>query len=650
MTGVLLRCACVSLLVLLTACEGSPKGLEVLGRHLGGGISALGADAGAAGAPDACLAPAHLIHEIRGTGRSSPFVGQVVTIEGVVVGDFQPRDGDAFDTDLGGYYVQEEDADADADPRTSEGIFVSQRQPDVTVGQLVRVTGRVSDSDGETHLRSVSNLVTCAAAQELPTPATVTLPVADLDDLAAYVGMLVHFPQELVISEYFNYDRFGELVLSAPGPGRSRTYQPTSYLDPRDPAVNEALELAMRSRITLDDGRKAENPEIARHPAGGYFSLENRFRGGDVITGVTGVMSYAFGSYRVQPTADATYSERNPRPSDLPEVGGDLRAAVFNVLNYFEDFGGSGCGPHGSDGCRGADNMRELERQKAKIVAAVTTLDAHVVGLIEIENDGDQGALKDLVVALNAATAPGTYDYVDAGGPVGVDAIRVAIVYQPSAVIAVGDPAVLDVMAFLDPNGTGEDRNRAAIAQSFQATGSGERFTFVVNHFKSKGEACGRGDDDPVQGNCNATRTLAARVLLDWLESDPTGADDPDHMVVGDLNGYDHEDPIRQLEAGPDGVAGTRDDYVDLLDRFEGEYAYTYVFDGMLGYLDYALASPSLAAQVTGAAAWHINADEPDLLDYDLTFKRGAQSELFEPNPFRSSDHDPVVVGLALGR
>lgn len=628
---------------LLAACAGPSAGTASIARQ----VAATRA-AGATAAPAQCGAPATKIHAVQGSGPASELAGEVVTIEGIVVGDFQPGDGDELNTDLGGFYLQEEDRDADGDPRTSEGIYVWERRPDVAVGQLVRLTGRVSETDGLTLLRSVRDVVVCAETAALPTPALVTLPVDDLSHLESFEGMLVEFPQELVISEYFNFDRFGEVVLTAPGPGGSRVYQPTSFLDPVDPAIQDAAELVLRSRITLDDGRDAENPVPARHPAGGAFTRERAFRGGDVLTGVRGVLSYGFGTYRVEPTEGAGYVSRNPRPERPPDVGGTVRAGVFNVLNYFEDFGPVGCGPKGRDDCRGADDRREFERQRAKIIAAITTLDAHVVGLIEIENDADQGALRDLVEGLNDATARGTYDYVDAGGPVGIDAIRVAIVYRSSALRPVGAPAVLDDTGFLDPNDTGEDRNRAALAQTFEDLNSHARFTFVVNHLKSKGEACGRGDDDPVQGNCNLTRTLAARLLLNWLGSDPTRSGDPDFLVVGDLNSYDHEDPVRALGAGQDGVEGTEDDWVDLLRRFEGEGAYTYVFDGQLGYLDYAFASPTLAAQVTGAGAWHINADEPDLLDYDLTFKRGSQAQLYEPTPFRSSDHDPVLVGLTL--
>lgn len=638
-----LVCSCL----LFASCAGPLPDSE-LGRALGFTLATRANDGAGAQASGQCGAPALLINEIQGSGMESHLLGEVVTIEGIVVGDFQPNDGDEFATDLGGFNVQEEDDDADGNLLTSEGIFVAERRPDVRVGQLVRITGRVSESDGLTALRSVRDVVVCADDQELPAPAVVRLPVENMADLEAFEGMRVVFPQELVISEYFNFDRFGEVVLAVPSAGTARVYQPTSYLDPSDPTIADAIDLMGRSRITLDDGRGAENPDPARHPAGGAFTRDHAFRGGDVLVGVTGVLGFAFGGYRIQPTEDAAFVSRNPRPVEPPDVGGDLRAAVFNVLNYFEDFGSIGCGPEGLDDCRGADDQREFERQRAKIGAAITAMDAHVVGLIEIENDADQGALVDLVEGLNAATAPGTYDYVDTGGPVGIDAIKVAIVYQPAVVRVVGAPAVLDDLGFLDPNDTGEDRNRAALAQSFEDLASGATFTFVVNHFKSKGEACGRGDDDPLQGNCNRTRTLAARTLLDWLSSHPTGLDDPDYLVVGDLNGYDHEDPVLELTAGADAALDTADDYVDLLRRFEGEDAYTYLFDGQLGYLDYAFASPTLAAQVTGAAAWHVNADEPDLIDYDVTFKRPPQAELFEPTPFRSSDHDPVIVGMDL--
>ena len=119
-------------------------------------------------------------------------------------------------------------------------------------------------------------------------------------------------------------------------------------------------------------------------------------------------------------------------------------------------------------------------------------------------------------------------------------------------------------------------------------------------------------------------------------------------MIIGDLNSYDKEDPIDAIVAGSDDTVGTADDYTDLVRSFQGEDAYSYVFDGQIGYLDHALASADLVGQVTGTTVWHINADEADLIDYDTSFKQPAQDAIYAPDPYRSSDHDPVVVGLRL--
>ena len=176
--------------------------------------------------------------------------------------------------------------------------------------------------------------------------------------------------------------------------------------------------------------------------------------------------------------------------------------------------------------------------------------------------------------------------------------------------------------------------------------------TVAVNHLKSKGSDCnavGDPDTGDGSGNCNLTRKTAAEALVDWLDTDPTASGDSKYLIIGDLNSYDKEDPIDAIIAGPDDTPGTADDYTDTIYLFQTEAAYSYVFDGQTGYLDHALASPGLMTKVTGVAIWHINADEPDLIDYDMTFKRDAQDVIYAPDAYRSSDHDPIVVGISLG-
>jgi uncharacterized protein len=253
---------------------------------------------------------------------------------------------------------------------------------------------------------------------------------------------------------------------------------------------------------------------------------------------------------------------------------------------------------------------------------------------MEMENTPGVEPAADLVAGLNDIFGAGTYDYIDTG-VIGTDAIRLGFIYKPGVLTPVGNFEVLDSTD--DPRFI-DTANRPMLTQTFDEVATGERFTLSINHLKSKGSACvGDPDTGDGSGNCNGTRTAAAEAIVDFLATDPTGSGDPDHLVIGDLNSYDHEDPIDVLvNAG----------YTDLVKKYGGEHAYGYVFDGMVGYLDHALSNETLTPQVTGAAEWHINADEPDILDYNLDFGRSAA--FYSPDMYRSSDHDPVLVGLEL--
>jgi len=574
----------------------------------------------------ACGDMATLIHDIQGSGASSNDVGSVREIEGVVVGDFQ-----GFDH-LSGFFVQEEDTEADVNALTSEGIFVHDPANAVALelNDVVRVRGTVAEFFGLTEMTSLAAVIDCNATGTA-SAAPIALPVLATSDFEATEGMAVTFPQDLVIVEYFNFDRFGEVVLSS-----RRHVIPTAEFAPGSAEAILAEDEFLLDRITLNDGRGGSNPDPARHPNGDVFDLNNLFRGGDTLGNVTGVMDYSFGSYRIQPTHGADYTNANPRTSSPDNVGGGLKVATFNVLNYFTSLDNSGsiCGPEANMRCRGADNAGEFTRQRDKIIAAISAIDAGVVGLMEIENPLDDTPTADLVAGLNDATAPGTYDYIVTGG-IGTDAIRVALLYQPAAVTPLGSFAVLD--SIVDPS-FDDQRHRPMLVQSFTHNATGEVVTVGVNHLKSKGSACaGDPNTGDGQGNCNLTRAAAAEAIVDFMATDPTGSGSSNYLIVGDLNAYDKEDPIEILrDAG----------LTDLVLEYQGEHAYSYVFGARTGYLDYQLASPSLGPLVTGATVWHINADEADLIDYDTSFKKAAQDAIYAPDAYRSSDHDPVVVGL----
>lgn len=595
-----------------------------------------------------------LISQIQGATDISPCVGEEVLVEGVVVGDFEGPS-----PNLRGFYVQEEAADWDADPLTSEGIFVfNGNNNNVSLGDLVRVRGTVSEFQGQTQISAAQITIVGSGTVD---PVDVTMPFPSADYLERYEGMLVRFPMKLVVTEHFQLGRFGQVVMSA----EDRLYQPTSLYPPGPLAA--ALQAANDlNRIIVDDNLQNQNPDPILFGRGGNpLSASNTLRGGDSVTGLIGVMTYTWAgnaasgnAYRVRPVGDLSdlwpgggvpaFVAENPRPTAPPNVGGSITVVGMNLLNYFNTFSGCTNGlTGGATDCRGAENATEFARQTAKTVAAIVALNPTVLGVIEIENDGygPNSAIADLVNRLNAATAPGTYAFIDvdaATGQVdalGNDAIKVGIIYQPALVTPVGQTAALNTPAFIT-GGDSAPRNRAALAQAFAENASGGRFVVTVNHFKSKGSACDAPDAGDGQGNCNIVRTNAANTLAAWLATDPTGVNDPDVLIIGDLNSYAKEDPIRALEA---------QGYENLIERFGGPNAYSYVFNGQWGYLDYALANASLSAQITGVAEWHINADEPPVLDYNTNFKSAGQiSSLYAPDFYRTSDHDPVVVGLNL--
>lgn len=599
-------------------------------------------------AANACELPYTPIYTIQGSGPTTPLAGQVVTTLGVVIGDYE---GPA--PALRGFYIQ--DPVGDGDPATSDGIFVFNFDNNsVALGQIVRVTGTVGEFQDQTQISGVSSIIQCGEGSV--EPVDVQLPFPSADYLERYEGMLVRLPQTLYVTEHFQLGRFGQIVMSSGG----RLYQPTHLVEPGPAAL--ALQAQNNlNRIIIDDALNNQNPDPILFGRGGNpLSASNTLRGGDTAENIVGVMTYTWAgnaasgnAYRVRPVnalggGVPDFQPANPRPDQPADVGGTMKVAAFNLLNYFNTFSGctNGVGGAPTD-CRGAENLTEFNRQWPKTVAAILGMDVDVLGIIEIENDGygPTSAIQDLVDRLNAATAPGTYAFIDADAAtgqvnaLGTDAIKVGLIYRPANVTPVGTTAVLNTVEFVNGGDSGP-RNRATIAQTFAQNSTGAQVIVNVHHLKSKGSACDAPDIGDGQGNCAVVRTNAVLTLMDWLYTDPTGTGETDIMIVGDLNSYAQEDPIMAfLEFG----------FVNLAEAFIGPQSYSYVFDGQWGNLDYALASPSLAAQVTGVAEWHINADEPNVLDYNTNFKSPGQIiSLYAPDQFRASDHDPILVGLNL--
>jgi uncharacterized protein len=597
---------------------------------------------------DVCTLPFTPIYDIQGSGMATPLAGQTVTTQGVVIGDYE---GPA--PALRGFYIQ--DLIGDGNAETSDGVFVfNGNNNSVNLGDIVRLSGTAGEFQDQTQISNVVEIIPCGTGSV--EPVDVLMPFASATYLERYEGMLVRFPQTLYVTEHFQLGRFGQVVMSSGG----RLQQPTNMVEPGAPA--QALQAANNlNRIIVDDAINNQNPDPIVFGRGGLpLSASNTLRGGDTAAEIVGVMTYTWAgnaasgnAYRVRPInalggGIPNFQPANPRPEQPEDVGGTLKVTGFNVLNYFNTFGRNNC-TFGVDGaptdCRGADNELEFDRQAAKIVAAMMQMDADIVGLIEIENDGygPDSAIQDLVNRLNAATGAGTYALIDVDAEtgqlnaMGTDAIKVGFIYKPGTVTPVGMTAALNSEEFVTGGDSGP-RNRPALAQAFEENSTGGRLTVVVNHLKSKGSICDLPDTGDGQGNCNIVRLNAALLMAEWLRADPTGIGDPDVLIVGDLNSYAMEDPIMALEEFG---------FTNLILEFVGPDAYSYVFDGQWGYLDHALGSASLVSQVTGVTEYHINSDEPNVLDYNTNFKSPGQiTSLYAPDEFRASDHDPVIVGL----
>jgi uncharacterized repeat protein (TIGR01451 family) len=621
------------------------------------------------------------IHDVQGNGSATPIPGATVSVEGVVTANFQGT------SKLQGFFLQEEDADADADPLTSEGIliFCSSCPTPVAEGQRVRATGTVSEFNNMTEITASTapSVVVTDAANHLAevTPAPVDLPVAgDINTFyEACEGMLVTFVDTLTVSEYFELARFGHIELFEGG----RPRQFTEMSPPSVAGYAAHLDDLDRRRVILDDdnnrqnaylpafGGPADGSQFAFYPrANGGFSVGTQgvdfFRGGDLVNGLTGVLHWSFpgvapDTWRLRPTAaaPATFTVANPRPATPPAVGGAIKAVGMNLLNYFTTIDTTSssstgpCAPSMTLDCRGADSTAELTRQRDRASVVVCGLNADVFGFMELENTTATGTITDLLGAVNALCGGAhPYAFVNTGGTLGTDAIRVELIYRTGILSPVGS-ALVD----LDPI-----HNRPPTAQTFDVVDAanpafGQRFTVVANHFKSKGCPGSGADADANDGaGCfNGTRTAQASRLLTWISGTVVpAAGDPDVLLLGDFNSYPQETPVTTLTGGG---------FTDLETSLLGPAAYSYLFDGQLGHLDYAFASSSLVSQVTGVGPWHINADEVPLFDYndevfdspgEANFEEKPDGSALVPprvvwqpaSPYRASDHDPVLVGL----
>jgi predicted extracellular nuclease len=553
----------------------------------------------------AARSPQVAIGQIQGDGAQSPLAGQPVVLTATVSADF--RDG------LGGVFVQDA---GDGDPATSDGLFVRAAEgfefpAGLAPGRQCRFHGRVIEdtrgADSATTLLA-ERIDRCRDATPVPALALDALPA----DWEALEGMRVRIDAPLAITGTDAVQRFGELAVSFDG----RQWQPSEVARPGSPEHAAATARNARQRLLLDDGSQQRDPaQVA------WLDGREVPRVGGQVRGADGIVEPRHGGWRLQ-LATAPAIEAAPQPA-APQVPGNVRVAAFNLENLFNGDGQGGGFPTE----RGARTPQALDAQLAKLVATIRGLDPDVAALMELENDG-YGADSSLARLLRELNADGAqWRFVDAGHGPGADSIRVGLVYRGDRLVARGKPAVLE-------GGPFGDRSRVPLAQAFQRKGGGDEFVVVANHFKSKGcsEATGaEADQKDGQGCWNALRLDSAQRLHAWLQSAPLGKGRERVVILGDFNAYAMEDPVRWLreEGG----------WSDAFAAAGVERPWSYVYQGLSGRLDHALLSPALVPHLRGAAEWHLNADEADDAGY---------AGRNVPGPWRSSDHDPLLLGFDL--
>jgi 5'-nucleotidase (lipoprotein e(P4) family) len=573
------------------------------------------------------------IHTIQGDRDKSQLEGQEVTTAGVVTA-----------RNTTGYFLAE--LAADENPATSEGLYIYDRAHTPAIGDHLSVTGKVTEHPTpasrprsyETELSAVSCFKTLGKKD--PPQYVIEWPVESGVSLERYEGMSITLPGPLFVTGTSKLGRYGDLLLSK----SDRLYSPT-----HTHAIGEGAEavdgLNARNRLVVDDGLPGTFPNETRFPQGGLAG-DHTLRLGYRAATITGVVRDSYGDYRIIPESGFRLQPANLRPSAPARLQAQsLRAAAFNVRNYFyaeEDVA--------LQGSRGAQTLVDLKRQTAKLVAAIRELDADILGLVEIENSAlnqAAGPLSQLLTAVNSGI-PTDKHYVayDVGvDRLGSDEIAVAFAYRPARISVL----TLEEGERFGPTALPEHQTRPSVVGYFQDKVSGESLLAVVNHFKSKRPSCGP-DRHPLSGGCNQVRTEMARQLQDWISTIAARHQIENLLILGDLNAHKHESPLQVLrDAG----------YQDLLDNPQVARSgdYTHVHHGQSARLDYLMGSDALAAKVSQALIWHINADEPDVLDYQSRYYEPGRefddrtpkpNRLFDPGPYRSSDHDPVLVDLNL--
>jgi len=520
---------------------------------------------------------------VQGDGAKSPLSGSKVIVRGVVT-RVEPHRG---------FYLEQTEGDGNA----SRAIFVADELLSRTVrtAQELALSALVEERGGGrdtlTSLSAVDAMAVCSQQAVVPLT-TVSLPL-NARQREALEGMRLALGDPLFLSDHYDA-RHGEWTLSTGEPLR----MPTEDADPGDAATRLAHQNRAGAIEIILPG-----PDRPAVPVGAS------------VSGVQGVLGQHEDKQRLLLEQVPRVSAATPAVID-PPAPGRLRIVSLNLLNFFNGDARGG----GLPTARGARSPAEFQAQQARTAAGLERLQPHLLAVQELENDGfgPRSAARSLLDLLNSGEAS-DWAVVDPGtGRIGGDVITVGLFYRRHALEPLGAAALLSDAPF-------KGRSRVPVTQLFRDRASGSTFLVAVNHLKSKGSCPDAGpdaDQGDGQGCWNASRTEAVRSLLPWLQGLADESGTSQVLILGDMNAWRREDPIRAFHQGG---------YSELVESVAGLPQHSFLYFGQRGTLDYAWASPALARHARHAAIWHINADWP--------------SDMALPQPWlRLSDHDPVVI------
>ena len=408
-------------------------------------------------------------------------------------------------------------------------------------------------------------------------------------EISQFVGKEVQFTTPFYVT---NNSKTGQLTIAP-----RRIFNPTNQALPLSTDYHSILSLNEQGTLTLTN-------------VSGYHRIDERVHNLKVKVNSYNSLSFISGDWRGNTRAEMEKGYNLQAINTRGEH--NLLICYMNLEYYLVDNFGTGYGP---------DSSTDHQKQRTKTSQALAKINADIYALVEIQTG--QGALAELAADLTKNTGR-NFTYINDGSTTDGSYTKSGYIYCTDVVIPHGNMQHNDTYV----------QNRKKV-QGFTEKASGEKFILSVNHFKAKsGSGSGANKDQgDGQGSYNAARVQEAKSIISNYPTYTSTFGDEDFLIVGDLNAYGKEDPITTL---------TDWGMIDLHRTFHADSSYSYVYQGTLGYLDHALCNSTLYPQVTGMTPYHINAPEKDAYTYDGSSNDGTM--------FRCSDHDPILIGLRLGK